>query len=918
MLVGRSAERSRIEGALEAARAGASAAVLVRGEPGVGKSALLRFGRERAGGMLVLEAQGVQAESELAYAGLSQLLAPVLDRLDGLVAPQRHALRAALGLEPGRPRDRFAAYAATLSLVALAAEERPLLAVVDDAHWLDTASAEAVAFVVRRLGADGIAILLAARESDGAALDATALDALTLGGMDAHDTAALVNLVAPVPVAGSVVEALRRATAGNPLALSELIPLLGPAQLRGAAPLPEPLPVGPDIERAFGSRIAALGEEAQGALVVAAAEETGELETIARALRLRGFDVSALAGAEIAELVTLAEGRVRFAHPLLRSAAYHRAPAPARRDAHAALAEALGGAAHRAVRRAWHLAAATLEPNESVASELQAVAMDASERAAPAAAGRAFETAARLTPEGPARVQRLLHAGRAYHLAGSPEQALGVLDRALSANADPRTRADIQHVRAQVEWMRGSPADARALLVAEAAIVEPYDRARTAVMLLEAAMTSSVLGEPREMLRLAEHAFPMTQDTGGPVALLAAVNLGIARILRGDAATGYPLLVRARPLVQDSDLAVAGFAATWLLLGELFVGNFEEARQQAVDLVARIRAEGALMALPYALHTLTLAEFFLGNWRVAHALSTEAIALAEEVGQRGLVSQPRLVVALIAGAQGRITEARDQVEQASTLTREQGVGSMITMAGWARGQIELGAGRYDDAIATLGPAGRFSLERGLEEPGVANWAQELAEAYIRVGRVRDAEATLEILEEQARRTGRRLAHAGVERCRGLLAGDDDFEAHFQRALAWHAQVPCPFERARTELCFGERLRRARHRTVAREPLRRALATFEDLGARPWADRASAELRATGEHARRRTPDTADELTPQELLVAQLIAEGATNREAAAALFVTPKTIETHLSHVYRKVGVRSRVELSRRLAVGSP
>jgi DNA-binding CsgD family transcriptional regulator len=651
---------------------------------------------------------------------------------------------------------------------------------------------------------------------------------------------------------------------------------------------------------------------------MAAAEDSGELETIARALRLRGSDVRALAGAETAELVTFAEGRVRFAHPLLRSAAYHRASAPARRDAHAALAEAHGVAGRGAVRRAWHLAAASVEPDESVASELDVVAMDASERAAPSAAGRAFEAAARLTPEGAARVRRLLEAGRAHHLAGSLERALALLDRALTANENPLIRADLQHLRAQVEGMRGYPADARALLVAEAELVRPHDHARAAVMLLEAALMSCVLGEPREMVRLAELAFPMAEATGEPVALLAALNLGVARILRGDTATGYPLLRRARALVHGSDLSVGGFAATWVLLGELSTGHFEEARLKLADLVASIRAQGALMALPFALQALSLAEYFVGNWLVANAMATEAIALAEEVGQRAVVPQPRVVVALIAGAQGRITEAHDQLERALALAREHGVESVITMAGWVRGQVDVGVGRYDEAIAALEIAGRFSLERGLEEPGVAGWAQELAEAYLRVGRIREAEATLEILEEQARRTGRELAHAGAERCRGLLAGDEDFEAHFRRALAWHERVPCPFERGRTELCFGERLRRARRRSDAREPLRCALAVFEELGARPWADRASAELRATGERARRRAPDTADQLTAQELQVAQLIAEGATNREAAAALFVTPKTIETHLSHVYRKVGVRSRVELSRRLAVGSP
>jgi DNA-binding CsgD family transcriptional regulator len=910
VLVGRPTERTRIERLLAAARAGRSDAVLVRGGPGVGKTALLRFARDRAERMLVLEAQGVQAESELAYAGLSQLLAPVLGHLDRLVPPQREALRTALGLEARGLADRFAAYAATLSLVAIAAEERPLLAVVDDVHWLDTASAEALGFIARRLGGDGIALLRASREAAGPALEAAPLESITLRGLAGAEAVALLGRIAAGPVERSVAERLGRATDGNPLALSELVRLLSAAQLAGREPLSEPLPVGPDIERAFGSRIASLGRDTQHALLIAAADEAGALETLARALRLRGSDLAAVASAEAAGVVVVAEGRLRFTHPLLRSAAYDRASAPARRDSHAALAAALDGVAGAAAQRAWHLARARLEPDEGVARVLEAVAQDARRRGAPAAAGRAFEAAARLSAEPRPRIRRLLEAARDYHSAGSSVHALGLLEDALAANEDPVIRADIQLLRAQVEGLRRPPAETRALLVAEAERVQPRDPARAASMLAEAAATSALLGQPREMKRLAERAFALaTQPEGGP-ALIATLVLGIARILRGEAASGYPLLARARPLLGRSEPAVLGLAAAELVYGELYVGNFEEGRRLLADLVARIRSQGALSALPYALFGLSYAEFWLGHWQAAQAAATESYALADEVAQPLMSPLSRLVVALIDGAQGRLEKAREQIAIASGVI-DRGVDSMTTMSMWATGQIELGAGNYDEVIATLEPAGRFNLERGLEEPAVAPWAENLAEAYLRVGRGREAEATLEVLERHAERTGRALAHAGAERCRGMLADDEQVEAHFQRALTWHDRVACPFERARTELCFGERLRRARRRSDAREPLRRALAAFEAIAATPWMDRTSAELRATGERARRRTPETADRLTPQELQVAQLIAQGATNREAAAALFVTPKTIETHLGHIYRKLGVRSRVELAR-------
>ncbi|HEX6022725.1 MAG TPA: helix-turn-helix transcriptional regulator, partial [Solirubrobacter sp.] len=327
--------------------------------------------------------------------------------------------------------------------------------------------------------------------------------------------------------------------------------------------------------------------------------------------------------------------------------------------------------------------------------------------------------------------------------------------------------------------------------------------------------------------------------------------------------------------------------------------------------IARIHAEGALTALPLALLSLAYADLFLGHWEEASTAAQEGHQLADESGQRSFDSQLLMMASLLAGLRGRHDEARTYADNAAASARKYGVESGELLAGWARGLIEVAEGHYDDAVTVLEPAARFADDAEIAEPGIALWRQDLAEAYIRVGRLSEGIATLETLERQAARSGRRLAHAGALRCRGLL--DRDFDEPFQRALAWHDQVPCPFERARTLLYYGERLRRARRRSEAREPLRQALGSFEALGAEVWADRARRELRATGETTRRRSPATLDDLTEQERRVAQLVAEGATNREAAAALFVSPKTIETHLHSVYRKLGVRSRVELGRRL-----
>jgi DNA-binding CsgD family transcriptional regulator len=914
VLVGRSTERARIDALLDTARAGSGGALVVRGEPGVGKTALLGFARGRAGGMRVIEAQGVEAEAELPFAGLSQLLAPVLDRAGRLPEQQRRALAGALGLGAERPRERFAAYVATLSLVAEVADDDPVLALVDDLHWVDAASVEALGFVARRIGEEPIALLIAERDGEPGGPALPHVDAVKLDGLDAGAAAALVAAIAAEPVADAIVDELRRQTAGNPLALVELAGILSTAQLAGGEPLPEPLPAGPALERTFGARMTALPEDTQRALLIAAAHDSGGLPPLITALRSRGLELAALERAEAEGHVTVADDGLAFRHPLLRSAAYYRAAPAARRDAHAALAAAFEEFPRERARRTWHLAAATLEPSEDVAAELDAVAGDALARGAPSAAGRAFEAAARLTDAGEGRAQRLLAAARAHHLAGASDRALRLLDDALAASDDPLVRADVQRLRAQAQALRIAPRTIRAALIDEAARVEPHDPARASAMLLDAAFASVMLGDPREALRLSEQAWPAAEAAGGALRLAAALVLGSSRILRGDSAGGESLQREAlarcdlsEPSLSGSFVAPAGMTEVWL-------GRYEEARRLLAAGVRGIREGGALPALPHATLALAYASFHLGHWAAAAAHADESLQVATELGLDSFLVQPAVLLGLIAGLQGRFAEARTLLHDALERSDRYGVESTRTTGGWARGHVELAAADYEAAVAVLEPTGRFSLDRGLEEPGVAMWAQDLGEAYIRTGRLDEAGATLAILARQAAQTGRALAHAGVERCHGLMAGDDAVDTHFERALAWHDGVRCPYERARTELCFGERLRRAGRRSEARAPLRRALEAFELLGAEPWAERARRELRSTGERVRRRTPDTRDQLTPQELRVALLVVDGATNREAAATLFVTPKTIETHLNNAYRKLGIRSRVELARHLA----
>ena len=482
------------------------------------------------------------------------------------------ALESALGLRAPRPGDRFATYAAALGLLAAAADRRPVLAVVDDAHWMDTASLEAVLFCARRIEADRIALVLCGREPPPDVLGATGLPELRLSGLGVDTTAQLLAERAPVPVAKQVTATLQRATAGNPLALVELLSLLDDTQLQGTRPLPELLPVGPAMRRAYGFQIARLPKRTQTALLLAAVEASGDLETLVSALRLRGLDLPALEPAEAAGLVALGEGRGEFCHPLLRAAAHQLASGPDRRDAHAALAEALLPPSRGRARRALHLAAAALEPDEQIAAELEAAATDAG-RAAPEAAGRVLEAAAQLSPDAALRVQRRLAAARSYHLAGAGSHALRLLDEALGATEDPVARADIQHTRGHVMSLRGIAPETRALLVTEARRVEPVSPDRAAAMLLEAATMSIVLGEARESLRLAADAFAMAESPEGPLGRMAALVLGNARILCGDAVEGYPLVALARPLSESSEPSVFGFAATSLVQAELWSGT---------------------------------------------------------------------------------------------------------------------------------------------------------------------------------------------------------------------------------------------------------------------------------------------------------------------------------------------------------
>lgn len=913
MLLGRDVECARIDGLLENAPSGTSSALVVRGETGIGKTALCEYAAELAAGMTVVRARCAESESELPFSALSDLLRPILGSLTAIPPPQRAALEGALAIGPPVGGDRFTVCAATLSTLAAAAEEAPVLAVVDDAQWLDASSAEALLFAARRLDAEGVVLIFAGRPEPGDALGRAGLPELRLEGLDRDAARRLLLERAEHPIADGVVERLITATAGNPLALIEIPIILTEAQLGGDEPLPEPLPVGPTLEQALRQRVEELPDELQRVLLVAAASDSGDVEAITRALEAMGLRTATLDRAEVEGLVTLEGGRLEFRHPLLRSAIYHGATPAARRAIHRVLGEASTGE-NSAERRAWHLAAATPVPDDEVARALEDAALDARRRGGHAEAASAFERAARLTPRDEERARRLLEAAEDARHAGDSDRVLALLTEAAGSTGDAILRARIEHMRGAVEMWRGAPMAAHDRLVAEATRIEGLDPPRAARMLTDAGWACFMAGEIEAGTDVARRALAAAEGVGGLAEILATTLYGIGLLLSGRAQEAIPFVRRHEALLEDRDFLERHYQlirpAAQVLI---WLEDYGRARQLFTRVIEAARANSAPSMLPYALAGLSELDFRTGAWPAAYANASEAARLAAETQQDAARSFALVTLARVEAAQGREADCRAHVQQAVGLASS-GVGSILGYGGSALGLLELGLGRNAEAIAELEVLARRVRERGLGEPAVIQWAPDLIEAYVRSGRPEAAEDALEDFERQARETGRTWALAAAARCRGLLADDEDFERSFAEALGLHEVTPTPFEQARTELCLGERLRRARRRTDAREPLRAALETFGRLGAVVWAERARVEIQASGETIRKSDTVSLQELTPQELQVALVVAGGATNREAGAALFLSPKTIEAHLGRIYRKLSVRSRTELASRLA----
>jgi len=905
MLLGRERERQELDRVLATARSGRSAVLALVGEPGIGKTALLEYAEEQAAGLRVLRARGIDSEAHVPFAGLLELLRPALGLLERIPPPQAAALEGALALRPGAVGERFAVGAATLSLLAAHAETWPTLVLVDDAHSLDRSSAEALLFALRRLLAEPLAAIVTVREGEPSLLDGADLPPLRVGGLDPDAAAALV-----APVARDLAERLYRATAGNPLALLELA---AEGSQAAGPPIDLPVPVSARISSAFLRRAEALDEDARRLLVLVAANDSGETAVLARAAASLGLDLAGLDAAETAGLVRLAEGRAEFRHPLARAAIYSESPVDGRREAHRALAASLPD--RELDRRAWHLALAALGPEDAAASALEQAGARARERGAHAVAAAAFERAARLAPDDERRGRLLFAAADAAWLAGSAERAVSLLDEIRTVDASGDRLVRIEHLRGRIAASQGPVMQGYEVLAAAAEQAADSEPELAVTMLAEAVDAAFFAGAASDMLRAARRARELLPAGASMRAeFLAATAEGMALVFGGDGERGIDAFRRGVELAERSaELQTDPGLLSWLVMGPLWLREAEAGRALVETAVENARAQAALGVLPRLLDRVARDHAAADQWATAEAEYDEAIRLARETGQRTELAAALAGLAWLEARHGRETACRAHAEEARELCASLGIGLYEAWAIRALGELELALGRPAEAARLLEEEVLRLRELGIGDVDTSP-AAELVEAYVRLGRPADAAAKADELEEQARAKGQPWSLARAARCRGLLADDDELESCFEEALRLHERTPDVYEAARTRLAYGARLRRARRRVRARKQLRAALEAFDRLGADPWSELARAELEATGETARRRDASTADTLTPQELQIAQLLAAGKTTREAAAALFLSPKTVEYHLRHVYRKLGVSSRAELAEKLA----
>jgi DNA-binding CsgD family transcriptional regulator/sulfur carrier protein ThiS len=897
-LRGRDAECAALEGLLEAVRRGESGALVVRGEPGVGKTALVEHMFESADDVRVARAVGVQSEMELAFAALQQLCGPMLDRLDRLPGPQQEALRVAFGLSGGEAPDRFVVGLAALSLLSEVAEERPLLCVVDDAQWLDQASALALAFVARRLLAESVAVVFVTREPS---QELIGLPELVVEGIGDADARELLDFGLPGPLDERVRDRIVAETRGNPLALLELPRGLSPAELAGGFGLPDALPLADRIEQSFLRQLQSVPPETKRLLLTAAAEPVGDVTLLWRAAERLGIATDRLAPAEAAGLIELG-ARVRFRHPLVRSAIYGASAHADRRAVHGALAEETDPEADPD-RRAWHRAHAAAGLDEEVASELERSADRAQGRGGVAAAAAFLERAAELTPDPASRGARALAAAQAKLEAGAPEAAEALLATAELTPLRELQRARLERLRAQIAFALRRGSDAPPLLLDAAKRLMPLDpeQAReTCLEALAAAIFAGRLGNGRDVLEAAR----ATSAASRPPRAIDLLLNGLAtRVAEGYAAGVPPLREALEAFRRDDGDNADNNRWLWLacrVAADLWDDEIWD--ELATRGVRRAREAGALSVLPLVASYRAGVHIHAGEYTDASALLEEAYAVTQVTHTAPLV-QARQMIAAYRGHERQALELIEAGRQAATA---RGQGMALSMIECANAILFNGLGRYQEALA---PAERACAQDELSLYGLA--FVELIEAAVRSKNPRVAATALERLSERTQASGTEWGLGLEARSRGLLTDGPSAETFYAEAVQRLAHGRVAPHLARAELVYGEWLRRENRRVDAREQLRAAHDTFSRIGAGAFAERARRELLATGETARRRDVETRGVLTPQEAHVARLAKDGLSNPQIGAQLFISPRTVQYHLRKVFVKLDITSRNQLSR-------
>jgi DNA-binding CsgD family transcriptional regulator len=905
-LRGRSGECALLDDLLSAVRRGESRSLILRGEAGIGKTALLEYLAGLAQGLTVARAVGVESEIELAYASLHQLCGPMLNHLDALPAPQREALEIVFGVGAGSPPDRLLVGLAVLSLLSEVAEERPILCVVDDAQWLDQASALALAFVARRLRAERVGLAFASRERRDELQHVAELE---VGGLRDEDARALLRSAVPFKLDERVRDRIIAETRGNPLALLELPRGLTTAQLAGGFG-----PVGADslsdrLEESFARRLDGLSDDARRLLLIAATDPVGDPLLLWRAAER--FAVGAAAADEVrTQRLLVIDDRVTFRHPLVRSAIYRSSASGERRAVHKALAEATDRESDPD-RRAWHLGAATAEPDEEVASELEHSAGRALARGGFAAAAAFLQRAVALTADPTRRADRALAAADASLHAGLFDVARGLVATAETGPLDPLQGARVELLLGQIALFSAPGGDASPLLLGAAKHLERFDIPLARDTYLDAwgaALYGGRLNTRGSLLEVSRAAKAASRAEGGPRPADLLLD-SLAVLIADGREAAAELLAEATRTLSDEQAPAETVRWGWLSVVPTYV-LWDEASAQSMCLrqLSSLRDAGALARLPLDLGTYNLLALRCGDLAGAADVTAESDAIAEATG----MSVASFNAMLLSAFRGREAESRAMIESArqESVSLRQGVSVQLTH--WMLALLCNGLGRYEEAMAA-------AQEASSDDPAeifISAWAAcELLEAATRIGHREAACSALErILAACA------VAHTdsarGVEaRSRALVSEGEGAEGSYREAIERLRRSLLRPELARAHLLYGEWLRREGRRVDAREQLRAAHEQLNSIGMEAFAERARGELLATGEKVRKRTPETRDELTPQERQIAKLASDGLSNPEIGMRLFISPRTVEYHLSKVFPKLGVSSRRELARALGL---